>query len=47
MELALCAGCLLCAHQRDGVRVCRERFIGKKIQQICDLFTFTNFFFVS
>ena len=33
MELALCAGCLLCAHRREGVRVCRDRFVGKKIQQ--------------
>ena len=31
MELAICAGCLLCAHRREGVRVCRARFVGKKI----------------
>ena len=37
MELALCAGCLLCAHRRHGVRVCCERKVGKKIQQIFDL----------
>ena len=31
MELALFAGCLLCAHRRDGVRVCCERNVGKEI----------------
>ena len=31
MELSLCAGCRLCAHRREGVRVCSARFVGKKI----------------
>ena len=33
MELALCAGCLVCAPRRAGVRVCSEREVDKEVQR--------------
>ena len=33
MELALCAGCLVCVPRRAGVRVCSEREVDKEIKR--------------
>ena len=58
MDPALCAGCLVCAHRRDCVRVsrvCSEREVGKEIQHVfqsfvlkfLEFFSFLEFFTIS